>query len=324
MKTSQNHFCLLDGATTNPGDLSWEGLENRVSLEVYDRTSPEETVARASGCEGILTNKVLLPKEVLDQLPDLKAVFLLSTGVNVVDLNVCTQRGIPVCNIPAYSTASVAELVFSYLFHWSRRVQTHAEAVRSGHWAACEDFTFSLTPQRELSECTLGLIGFGDIAQSVAERARLFGMKVLATTPHPEGKPDLGQHFVSLEEVLKDSDIVSLHCPLNEETDNIINSDRIRSMKKGAVLLNTGRGGLIDEPALAEALKSGHLDAAYLDVLTTEPPKKENSFTPLANAFITPHIGWATRAARQRLIDTLTGNVEAWLDGHPRNVVNNV
>lgn len=324
MKKNEAKCCLLDGYTTNPGDLNWGGLEKRVDLAVYDRTDPHETVQRARECRGILTNKVLLTREVLDQLPACEAVFLLSTGVNVVDLEACAERGIPVCNIPAYSTASVAELVFSYLFDWARGVQAHATAVRGGEWAACEDFTFTRTPQRELSECTLGLVGFGEIAQGVARSARSFGMKVLATTPHPEGKPDLGQEFVPLDDLVETSDLVSLHCPLTEETADLMNRDRFRRMKQGSVLINTGRGGLVDEEALADALRSGQLAAAYLDVLTAEPPPADHPLTSLENAVITPHIAWATRAARQRLVNELCANVFAWLDGQPRNVVNGV
>jgi glycerate dehydrogenase len=324
MKKSEATCCLLDGYTTNPGDLNWGGLEKRVDLKVYDRTAPHETVQRAKGCRGVLTNKVLITREILDQLPECEAVFLLSTGVNVVDLEACSERGIPVCNIPAYSTASVAELVFAYLFDWARGVQAHATAVRGGEWAGCEDFTFTRTPQRELSECTLGLVGFGEIAQSVAHSARTFGLKVLATTPHPDGKPDLGQEFVALDELVEASDVVSLHCPLTGETDRLMNGERFGRMKKGAVLINTGRGGLVDEEALADALRSGQLGAAYLDVLSAEPPPEDHPLTSLEQAVITPHIAWSTRAARQRLVNELCANVFAWLDGEPRNVVNHV
>jgi len=324
MISSKPSFCLLDGATTNPGDLDWGPLEECVDLTVYERTPADHVVERAAGCSGIITNKVLLTKSVLGQLPDCKAIFLLSTGTNAVDLSECANRQIPVCNIPEYSTTSVAELVIAYLLDWAKGVPVHAAAVRKGHWASCEDFTFSLTPQRELSGCTLGLVGFGAIAQAVARIAGSLGMKVLASTPHPEGKPDLGQTFLPLEEVLASSDIVSLHCPLTDSTEKMINADTLAQMKEGSVLINTGRGSLVDENALSEALSAGRLDSAYLDVLSQEPPEKDHPLTRQQRAIITPHIAWATRAARQRLINQLTDNIRAWLSGQPRNVVNGI
>lgn len=317
-------FCLLDGFTTNPGDLSWETLEHIVSLTRFDRTPPEYIVERAAGCVGILTNKVQLSREILDQLPDCRAVFLLSTGVNVVDLTSCSARGIPVCNIPTYGTASVSELVFAYLFDWARKVDVHSLAVRKGAWAASEDFCFTQTPQRELRGLTLGLIGFGEIAQAVTRAAQGIGMTVLAATPTQEGKPDLGQQFCCLEEVLHRSDVVSLHCPLTESTENLIQSKTLQQMKSGAVLINTSRGGLVKEADLAEALQQKKLSAAYLDVLSQEPPPPNHVLPSLPRAHITPHIAWATRAARQRLLNELTANVQAWLDGHPKNVVNDL
>lgn len=322
MKRSKPPCCLLDGATTNSGDLSWKPLEESVDLTRFDRTPPELVLERAQGCEGVMSNKVLLTEEVLQQLPDCKAVFLLSTGVNVVDLEYCTRKGIPVCNIPEYSTASVAELVFAYLFDWARGVSKYADSVRGGGWARADDFTYTVTPQRELSECTLGLIGFGAIAQSVAAIARSFDLQTVAYTPHPEGKPDLGQTFVSQEEVFSRSDIVSLHCPLNDQTTHFMNEGTLNRMKKGSVLINTARGGLVDEEALAVSLERGHIHTAYLDVLSREPPNASHPLPARADVQITPHIAWATRASRQRLLDTLVANVQAWCAGTPQNVVN--
>ncbi len=323
-KSEQPHICILDAFTTQPGDLNWDSLKTLGNLDVFDRTKPEQVVERARGKEILITNKVLLTRKILDALPDCKLICLLSTGTNAVDLEACKEREIPVCNIPSYSTDSVAELVFALLLDWARGVRPHAEAVREGAWTRHEDFCFTLSPQVELKGKTLGLVGFGDIAQAVARIARGFGLQVSAFTPHPEGKPDLGQRFVSLDEIFSTSDIVSLHCPLTDETEQLIDQTRLNEMKKGAVLINTGRGGLLDESAVAEALESGQLGAALLDVLSTEPPKADNPLLTAPHTVITPHIAWATRAARQRLIGILTGNVEAFLNGKPENVVNGV
>ena len=316
--------CILDGETTNPGDLSWEGLEALCDVAIHPRTPPEDIVPRAKDAEIVITNKVVLTKEVLGQLDRLRAVCLLSTGVNSADLAACRGRGIPVCNIPAYSTASVAEHTFALMLAWARGVESHSRAVQCKEWTRSEDFCFTLTPQRELAGRTLGLYGFGDIAQSVAKIAGAFGMRVLAHTPHPECKPDLGQRFVNAERLFAESEIVSLHCPLTPDTEELVNADRLARMREGAVLINTGRGGLLDEAAVAAALESGRLGAALLDVLSAEPPRADNPLPGATNCWITPHVAWATHAARSRLMDILTGNVRAFLEGSPRNVVNGV
>lgn len=316
------YICILDAYTTQPGDLDWSALENLGQVEIHARTSPDQVRERCRGKQILITNKVLLTRELLSELPDCRLVCLLSTGTNAVDLEACRERDIPVCNIPAYSTDSVAELVFALLLEWARGVAAHADAVRRGEWTRSEDFCFSLSPQRELRGKTLGLIGFGDIAQSVARIAGAFGVKILANTPHPEGKPDLGQKFVDPDTLFRESDIISLHCPLTADTEKLIHAGRLELMKPGAVLINTGRGGLLDESAVAAALHSGKLGAALLDVLSTEPPQADNPLLQAPNTFITPHIAWATRAARSRLIEILTGNVQAFLEGQPRNVVN--
>lgn len=316
--------CILDGETTNPGDLSWEALEDLCELTVYPRTSPEEIVPRAREADMVITNKVVLSEAVLRELPRLRAVCLLSTGANSVDLAVSRERGIPVCNIPAYSTASVAEHVFALLLTWARGVEAHDRAVRQKDWVSSPDFCFTVTPQRELAGRVLGLYGFGDIAQSVAKIATAFGMEVLAYTPHPQGKPDLGQQFVEPDRLWSESEVVSLHCPLTPETGELVNGEVLERMKKGAVLVNTGRGGLLDEQAVASALVEGHLGAALLDVLSTEPPAADNPLLKTPNTWITPHVAWATQAARARLLEILVGNVRAFLRGTPRNVVNGV
>ncbi|MGA0368775.1 MAG: D-2-hydroxyacid dehydrogenase [Kiritimatiellia bacterium] len=321
-KLSKPTISILDAATTQPGDLDWRALESLGFLEVFERTPPELVLERCRGKQILLTNKVLLSREILTQLPECQLVCLLSTGTNAVDLQACRERKIPVCNIPAYSTDSVAELVFALLLEWARGVSSHAQAVRNGEWTRADDFCFTLTPQRELRGKTLGLIGFGDIGQAVARIAGAFGLQVLACTRHPESKPDLGQRFVALDELLQSSDIISLHCPLVPETEKLINAQSLGQMREGAVLINTGRGGLLDEEAVAAALEEGRLGAALLDVLSAEPPPERNPLLKAPRTWITPHIAWATQAARKRLIGTVTENVRAFLDGSPQNVVN--
>lgn len=324
MKSEKLRIHVLDAETTNPGDLSWRGLEALGDLEVYSRTAPHDIRDRADGCEVVITNKTVLSRDLIADLPELELVCLLSTGANAVDLDACRERGVPVCNIPAYSTPSVAEHTLALMLARARGVESHDRAVHQGEWVDSADFCFTVTPQRELAGRTLGLVGFGDIARAVARIAVAFGMKVLSHTPHPEGKPDLGQAFVSMEDLLERSDVVSLHCPLTPETEKMINGESLKRMKSDAVLINTGRGGLVDEAALAAALENGTLGAALLDVLSTEPPKADNPLLTAPNCLITPHVAWATRAARSRLVEILVGNVEAFLAGRPRNLVNGV
>jgi glycerate dehydrogenase len=324
MKHSKSSICILDAYTTNPGDLSWSALRKLGPLRIHDRTSSEERLERAAGNQILVTNKVLLDRQILEKLPECRLVCLLSTGTNSVDLVACRERGIPVCNIPAYSTASVAELTFALLLEWARGAHVHSEAVKAGGWVACPDFSFTRSPQRELAGKTIGLIGFGEIAQAVARMAVAFGMKVLAYTPHPTGTPELGQTFVPLEKLWSGSDVISLHCPLTDDTEGMVNPERIARMKKGAVLINTGRGGLLDEAAVAEALRTEQLGAALLDVLSTEPPSVDNPLLSAPHCILTPHIAWATRSARERLISILVRNVAAYLDGAPIHVVNGV
>lgn len=317
-------MCILDAATTDTGGLSWKGLEAFGSLTVHPRTAPDEIAARAAGKQVVITNKAVLTREILKELPDLKLVCLLSTGTNAVDLEACRERGIPVCNIPAYSTDSVAEHTFALILAQARRVEAHDRAVHEGGWVESPDFCFTVHPQCELAGRTLGLVGFGEIAQAVARIASAFRMRVLATTRTEEGKPDLGQEFVQLDDLLDASDIVSLHCPLTPETEKLINGNTLNRMKEGAWLVNTGRGGLLDEAAVARSLEEGHLGAALLDVLSSEPPDPGNPLLSAPRCVITPHVAWATRAARERLIELLVGNVRCFLEGESRNVVNGV
>jgi len=322
MKDHKPYICILDALTTNPGDLSWSALQNISFVDVFDRTAPEELLERAKGKEILITNKVNLTEDLLSKLPECKLICLLSTGTNAVDLDFCKKKAIPVCNIPAYSTDSVAELVLAFLLEWAKGVSTHSDAVRQGAWTKSKDFSFTLTPQRELKGMTLGLVGFGSIAQAVCRIAIALGMNVLSYTPNPQDKPDLGQEFTDLDTLVSRSQILSLHCPLTGQTDGIIDKNRLSQMPKGSVLVNTGRGGLLQEQDVADALSSGHLSAACLDVLSTEPPQADNPLLQAPNAMITPHIAWATQAARSRLIDILTGNVQAYLTGNPTHVVN--
>jgi glycerate dehydrogenase len=316
------NLCILDAATTNPGDLDWSALKCLGHLTVHDRTSRAELPARAAGQHILITNKVVLDADTVARLDVCRLVCLMSTGTNAVDLKACRARGIPVCNIPAYSTAGVAEMVFSLLLNWARGAGEHAQAVREGAWSRQPDFCFTLRPQAELNGRCLGLLGFGLIAQAVARIARAFDMQVIAHTPHPEGKPDLGQRFVDLDTLLAESDVLSLHCPLNPDTEGFICADTLARMKPGAVLINTGRGGLLAEADVAAALSSGRLGAALLDVLSTEPPPPDHPLIHAPNCWITPHIAWAGQPSRARLIEILAGNVRAFLEGQPRHVVN--
>jgi glycerate dehydrogenase len=317
-------LCILDAFTTQAHDLSWDVLTPLAKLTVYDRTDARDILARAGDAEILLTNKVMLDSDILRQLPRLKLICLMSTGTNSVDLKAAAARGIPVCNVPSYSTASVAELVLAFMLAYSRAVETHHASVAKGDWVACEDFCYMQTPQREWHGKTLGVVGFGEIGQAVTRLGTALGMTVLASTPHPHGKPELGQAFVDLETLFRESDVVSLHCPLNSETERLVNEERLSWMKPDAFLVNTGRGGLVDEAALAAALNSGKLGGAGLDVLSTEPPKPDNPLLKAKNTILAPHMGWATKEARQRLVNVLAENVRCFLDGSPQNVVNGV
>lgn len=317
---------VLDGYTLNPGDMSWEGLEALGEVTVYDRTSPEEVAERAGEAEVVLTNKVILDREVLGRLPKLKYIGVLATGYNVVDVAEARRKGIDVTNVPAYSTASVAQMVFALLLELTQQVGHHAHLTRWGHWSENQDFCFWDRPLVELEGLTMGVVGFGAIGHRVARIAAAFGMKVLAHTAHPENyrqSPEAaGARFVELDELFSASDVVSLHCPLTPQTQGMVDERRLGLMKPTACLINTGRGPLIDEQALADALKGKKLAGAGLDVLSTEPPPGNNPLLTAPNCFVTPHIAWATRASRERLMATVVANVRAFLAGKPQNVVN--
>jgi len=310
---------VLDGYSANPGDLSWQGLEQLGELTVYDRTKPDETVARAAGAEILLTNKVVINKETMAKLPCLKYIGVLATGYNVVDIEAARERGIVVTNVPAYSTESVAQMVFAHLLTVTNRTEHYATQNRQDRWSANPDFCYWDFPHMELAGKTFGIVGLGNIGQRVAQIALAFGMKVKAMTSK-DSLPD-GIEKASLEELLAESDVLSLHCPLTENTRHLMNDTTLRQMKPTAILINTGRGPLVDDQAVADALAEGRLAAFCADVLTEEPPKADNPLLKQPNAFTTPHIAWASTEARCRLIQVATDNVCSFLNGKPVNVV---
>ena len=310
---------VLDGYSANPGDLSWKELEQLGEVTVYDRTSPNDTVARLSDAEIVLTNKVVISSEVMAQLPKLKYIGVLATGYNVVDVKVAHERGIIVSNVPAYSTESVAQMVFAHLLTVTNRTEHYAIQNRGGRWTENPDFCYWDFPHIELAGKTFGIVGLGNIGQRVAQIALAFGMKVKALTS--KNVLPAGVEKVSLEELLATSDVLSLHCPLTENTRHLINAETLRSMKPTAILINTGRGPLVDDQAVADALADGHLAAFCADVLTEEPPKADNPLLQQPNAFITPHIAWASKEARIRLLQVATDNVRAFIANKPINMV---
>jgi len=312
---------VLDGYTLNPGDLSWESLAQLGQLQVYDRTTAADTVARAQGAQILLTNKTVLDAATLKQLPDARYIGVLATGYNVVDLNAAAAQGIVVTNVPAYGPDAVAQMVFAHILHHTQQVASHHAAVARGDWTNSIDFCFTLAPLTSLSGKTLGVVGYGDIGSQVVRIGLALGMKVLLHTRSPRtGLPeDVTQ--VDLPTLYRQSDVMSLHCPLSDATAGMINKDSLALMKPGAILINTARGGLIDEAALAEALHAGRIRAG-VDVLSSEPPKADNPLITAPNISITPHNAWATTEARQKLMDIAIYNVVAYLQGKTQNQVN--
>ena len=310
---------ILDGYTANPGDLSWQGLQELGEVVVYDRTKACETVARAAEAEIVLTNKVVIDRGVMDQLPNLKYIGVLATGYNVVDVAAAKERGIVVTNVPAYSTESVAQMVFAHLLNVTNRTEHYARENREGRWSRNPDFCYWDFPHMELAGKTFGIVGLGNIGQRVAQIALAFGMKVKALTS--KNTLPAGVEKATLAELLATSDVLSLHCPLTDATRHIFNANTLRQMKSSAILINTGRGPLVDDQAVADALVCGRLAAFCADVLTEEPPSISNPLLQQPNAFITPHIAWASKEARVRLIQVATDNVRSYLNGTPQNVV---
>lgn len=314
---------ILDGHALNPGDLSWSDLEALGEITVYERTATlEEAVERIGNSEILLINKFPVTAELLDRCPSVKAVFVLATGYNVVDCAAARARNIPVCNVPTYGTDAVAQFTFALILAMCHRVENHSSSVHNGDWQRSPDFCYWLTPQMELAGKTLGIVGFGRIGRAVARIAKAFGMHVIAASRSQTAEGTALAEYVPLEELLKRADIVSLHCPLFPETEKLINRDTIALMKDGAMLVNTSRGGLIDEQAVAEALKSGKLRSAASDVVSTEPITEANPLLSAPNCILTPHIAWAPVESRGRLMDTVVANVRAFLSGNPQNVVN--
>ena len=316
------NIVVLDGYTLNPGDLSWEGLEKLGDVTLYDRTPPDLTVERAAEAETVLTNKTVLSREIIEQLPKMKYIGVLATGYNVVDVEAARERNIPVANVPVYGTRSVAQMVFAHVLNLAQHVVHHAETVREGRWTASEDFCYWDYPMMELVDLTMGIVGLGRIGQATAQLAQAFGMKVLAyDVVAPSPVPD-GMEMADLDRIFRESDVVSLHCPLTPDNEKLVNAERLALMKKTAFLVNTSRGPLIDEEALVDALNREALAGAALDVLAVEPPKADNPLMTAKNCFVTPHIAWATHSARARLMNTAVENVAAFMDGKPQNVVN--
>lgn len=313
----------LDGYAANPGDLSWDGFKELGELTVYDRTAPEDVLERAKGAQVILTNKVLITAELMDQLPELRYIGVLATGYNVVDIPAARKHGIVVTNIPAYSTMSVAQMVMAHLLNITNQVALHSEAVKQGEWQHNKDFSFSLTPLIELDGKTLGIVGLGNTGTATARIAQRFGMRILASSSKSsEALQQMGiEKAESYEQLFREADVLSLHCPLTEETHHLVNTERLSWMKPTAILINTGRGPLVDEAALAAALNEGRIMAAGVDVLEEEPPRKGSPLITARNCYITPHIAWATKAARIRLLNIALENIKAFLNGKPQNVV---
>ena len=313
---------LLDGYASNPGDLTWEPLKEMGEVTVYDRTQPSEVVERAHDAEIIVTNKVTLTRQTLEQLPNLRLICVLATGYNTIDTLAARDLGITVCNVPAYSTDSVAQMVFALILNMTNRVAHYARQTREGRWSAAPDFCYWDLPVSELAGKTLGIVGLGHIGAKVASIAREFGMDVFAfTSKNSIDLPDYIQK-TTLEGLFGVSDILTLHGPLTPDTHELINARTLARMKRGALLVNTGRGPLVNEADVAEALASGQLGGYGADVMCSEPPTADNPLFAQPNAFITPHIAWASVEARQRLLNATFDNIRAFQDGHPKNVVN--
>ena len=312
---------ILDGYTANPGDLSWHALESLGEITVYDRTKPEEIIARTKDADVVLINKVCLHREEIAQLPRLKYIGVLATGYNVVDVDAAREHGIVVTNVPAYSTESVAQMVFAHLLTVTNRTEHYAQQNRAGKWTANPDFCYIDTQLTELAGKTFGVVGLGNIGRRVAAIATAFGMKVVAYTSKSANQMPAGIEKLSIDELLQQSDVVSLHCPLTPDTHHLINSRTLQMIKPSAILINTGRGPLVNDQDVADALNTGRLYAYCADVLTEEPPRSDNPLLHCTNAYITPHIAWATKEARQRLIATAIANVQAFIEGSLVNIV---
>lgn len=315
---------VLDGYTSNPGDLSWDAFEELGEITVHERTTPEEVVSRCLGCEVVFTNKVVMDAGIMDQLPDLKYIGVLATGTNVIDLEHAGKKGVCVTNIPGYGTDSVVQHILAFILHFSSKVSIHDEAVHQGDWVNSKDFCFTLGTLNELSGSTLGIIGLGTIGRKLAMVADAMGMKIIAAHQSSMDRLELPfeVEWLPVDEVFARSDFLSLNCPLTADTENLVNAERLQKMKSSAVLINTGRGPLVDEQALADGLNEGTIAGAGLDVLSTEPPATDNPLLTAKNCVITPHVAWASLQARRRLLVIAAENLSAYLRAEPKNRVN--
>ncbi|MBI9035043.1 MAG: D-2-hydroxyacid dehydrogenase [Bacteroidales bacterium] len=316
------NIVILDAYAMNPGDLSWDAIDKMGELTIYERTSPDQIIERAKEADILLTNKVVLSKEIMAQLPNLKFICVLATGFNVVDTVAARRQNIVVSNVPAYSTMSVAQVVFAHLLNLTHHVGEHALGVRDGQYVNSPDFAYWNFPLTELDGLKLGIIGYGQTGKAVIRIAQAFGMKILLNTrTKPEYLPE-GIELVDLNTLFSASDAISLHCPLTPETQGLVNAERLSGMKKTAFVINTSRGPVVDEQALADALNNEVIAGAGVDVLGSEPPKADCPLINAKNCYITPHFAWASGAARIRLMQTVVKNVEAFIDAEPVNVVN--
>jgi glycerate dehydrogenase len=316
------NLVLLDGYTLNPGDLDWSPLEQFGTFTVYDRVGDRDIVELAREADILLTNKAQITREIIEQLPRVRYIGVTATGYNIVDIDAARERGIPVTNVRDYSSMAVAQQVFALVLHFTNDVARLNESVQRGDWNASPDFCYWFSPIPELAGKTMGLVGFGNIARRVADIARAFGMEVLVHRKSNRTEDLEGLRFVDEETLFRQSDVVSLHCPLTDETRHLINRDTLARMKPSAYLINTGRGPLVHEADLAEALEAGRIAGAGLDVLSVEPPREGNPLLGVRNCVITPHVAWAAVEARQRLMEKLVENIQSFLDGAPKNVVN--
>ena len=321
--SDKTKIVILDGCTLNPGDLSWKGFEDLGEVIYYDRTPEDQIAERIGDAEIVITNKTVLTGETLSLCPSIKYIGVLATGYNIVDIDAATEGGIPVCNIPTYGTAAVSQFVFALLLNICNGVQQHSQSVKNGDWSTCPDFTYWRFTLTELAGKTMGIIGFGRIGQATAKIAQAFGMNVLAFDEYQDKQLESAtMTYVSLDEVMSQSDVISLHCPLFDSTRGMINRSSISKMKDGVILINTSRGPLVVEEDLAEALNSGKIRAAGLDVVNKEPIEDDNILLKAKNCYITPHIAWAPLESRRRLMDIAVENLASFLNGKTINRVN--
>lgn len=314
---------VLDGITLNPGDNPWTPIEQFGELTVYESSTPDQVVSRSIDADVLLTNKVVLSRKIIDQLPNLKFISVTATGFNVVDLDAARKRRIPVSNIPVYSTDAVAQHVFAMLLAFIHRPEAHSKAVTDGQWMASGQFSFWLNPITELKGKTFGVVGWGRIGKATAAIANAFGMRVVASSRRQADAPDWDDfQWLKIEQLCEESDVISLHCPLNEDSEGMVDEHFLRRMKPSSILINTARGGLVNEADLAQTLFDKQIGGALLDVVSSEPMPDKHPLRGVENCLITPHVAWTTVEARQRLMKSTAGNIQAFLDGWPRNVVN--